>query len=243
MFAGRSRPRFPSVGRLLAALVLTSLVAGCASAATSFDPSGPCVVDGQRAGAYPDLEALLPSTFEATSPKTVDSGRHCSQSALGSLIVHNVASVEFAGATWDLGGGTALSSAIFRIPGANLPADWIAEFYDIGAQTAKRTENIATSQPTFEGPGQVFRLDTLNDLSLQSVVVWQDGPMVRVVLVATPVAPNASRAAHDDLVRRAVAATFAAPAAPRSLGRMPAIQPVGPTADVEPTGVARAVRG
>lgn len=186
-------------------------VSACAGPSTpSFNPDGPCGIDGRIAGAYPDLESRLPTTFEGAAANSVDSGRHCSQSALGSLIVHNVSSVQFAGATWDLGGGTALSSAIFRLPDADLPAPWIEEFYELGARTAKRTENIEVGRPTFAGPGQVFRLDTLNSLSLQTVLVWQDGPFVRVVLVATPVAPDRSRAAHDDLVSRAVAATVMA---------------------------------
>ena len=95
------------------------------------------------------------------------------------------------------------------MPSADLPADWISEFYDIGARTAKRTENIETSSPVVPGAGRVFRLDTLNDLSLQTVLVWQDGPVVRVVLVGTPVSPSATRTAHDDLVDRAAAATVA----------------------------------
>lgn len=195
------------------------LVAACGSGPTaSFDPTGPCGIDGRAAGAYPDLEARLPATFEEAVPGSVDSGRHCSEGALGSLIVHDVTSVQFAGATWDLGGGNGISSAIFRLPTGSLPADWIAEFYDIGARTAKRTENIETSRPTMPGPGEVFRLDTLNDLSLQSVVAWQDGPLVRVVLVATAVAPDATRAAHDALVDRAVAATAAVAAEPSASG-------------------------
>ncbi|MBI2762653.1 MAG: hypothetical protein HYX54_02690 [Chloroflexi bacterium] len=206
-------------GRILAWLMAVLLAAACGpGSTTSFDPTGPCGVDGRAAGAYPDLEARLPATFEGTAPGSVDSGRHCSEAALGSLIVHDVSSVQFAGATWDLGGGTGISSAIFELPTGSLPADWIAEFYDIGSRTAKRTENIETSRPTMPGPGQVFRLDTLNDLSLQSVVVWQDGPLVRVVLVATTVAPDATRAAHDALVDRAVAATVAVVAEPSASG-------------------------
>lgn len=205
--------RLATLLRTAVALALAlGLVACGGGPAASFDPAGPCGTDGRVAGAYPDLEAKVPRTFEGTAPGSLDSGRHCSEAALGSLIAHNVGSVQFAGATWDLGGGTGISSAIFRLPGADLPAAWISEFYDIGARTAKRTENIQTSAPDLPGAGRVFRLDTLNELSLQTVVVWQDGPLVRVVLVATAVAPDASRAAHDALVERAVAATVAATA-------------------------------
>lgn len=195
---------------LLAAL-LAFVVAACSGTpAAAFDPNAPCGTDGRAAGAYPDLEARLPTSFEGAVPATIDSGRHCSESAMGSLIAHKVSNVQFAGAVWDLGGGAGISSAIFRLPSADLPADWISEFYDIGARTAKRTENIETSSPVIPGADGVFRLDTLNDLSLQTVLVWQDGPFVRVVLIGTPVSPGATRTAHDDLVDRAAAATVAA---------------------------------
>ena len=194
--------------RLVAlAVVLATALSACGSGAATFNPSGPCTTDGRVSGAYPDLEARLPATLRGAAPGSVDSGRHCSESALGSLITHAAAGVQFAGATWDLGGGTGISSVIFRLPDHDLPAAWIAEFYVIGARTAKRTENIETSQPTFDGAGRTHRLDTLNGLSLQTVVVWQDGPLARAVLVATTVSPDASRAAHDDLVAEAIAAT------------------------------------
>jgi len=192
----------------LVAPALLIALAGCSNSAATFDPSVPCGVDGRAAGAYPDLEATVPTSFEGKAPSSVDSGRHCSEAALGSLIAHGVSEVDYAGATWDLGGGAGVSSAVFRLPGRELPATWIAEFYDIGARTAKRTENIATSSPTIDGAGVVYRLDTLNKLSLQTVIVWGDGSDVRVVLVATSVDPSASRAAHEDLVARAVAETM-----------------------------------
>lgn len=185
------------------------IVGACAGGTASFSPTGTCGADGKVPGAYPDLEARLPKAFDGKAPTSVDSGRHCSEAALGSLITHHGAGIEFAGATWDLGGGTGVTSALFSQPAADLPADWIAEFYEIGARTAKRTDNITTSRPVFDGTGATWRLDTLNDLSLQSVVTWQDGGMVRVVLVATTVSPSASRAVHDDLVTKAVAATVA----------------------------------
>lgn len=188
-------------------LFAAAFLAGCAGPAQSFDPSVPCGADGRVAGAFPSLEARLPALFEGAAAGGIDSGRHCSEAALGSLIAHQVSEVDFAGATWDLGKGTAISSAIFQLPSGDLPATWIAEFYDVGARTAKRTENIATSSPTMEGAGTVYRLDTLNNLSFQTVVVWGDGRTVRAVLVATSVDPSATKAAHDDLVDRAVAAT------------------------------------
>ncbi len=196
----------------LSALGLALAVNACGGAGATFDPTGPCLVDGRAAGAYPDLEARLPAELQASAPTTIDSGRNCSETALGSLVAHDLASVRFAGATWDLGGGTGVSSVIFEAPGETLPAAWIAEFYDIGARTAKRTGNIETSRPTVAGAGETWRLDVLNDLSLQTIVTWQDGDVVRAVLVASAVGPGASRAEHDDLVDEAVAASIAASA-------------------------------
>lgn len=207
LFVRRTRRPSPAIALAL----LGALLAGCAGDSTGpFDPSSTCGADGRVAGAYPDLEARLPGSFQGAAAGSVDSGRHCSEAALGSLIAHHASNVQYAGAVWDLGGGTAVSSALFRLPGTDLPADWISEFYDIGARTAKRTENIETSSPTVRGAGPVFRLDTLNDLSLQTVLVWQDGPFVRVVLVGTTISPGATRAAHDELVDAAASATVEA---------------------------------
>lgn len=195
----------------LVALGLALVVGACGgSSPPSFDPDASCGADGRAPGAYPELEARLPATLDNAPPTSLDSGRHCSEGALGSLIAHDAAGIRFAGATWDRGGGDAITSAIFGLFDRDLPASWIAEFYEIGARTAKRTEQIETSRPVFEGVGETFRLDTLNGLSLQSVVVWQDGPLVRVVLAATAVAPDASRTAHDALVELAVASAVAA---------------------------------
>src|SRR5207237_193640 len=125
------------------------------------------------------------------------------------LLSPGVHALRSAGATWDEGGGPAESAAILALPdGRPLPAAWAEELYETGARTAKHTENIETSRPTYPGIGGVYRLDTLNDLSYQSVVVWPDGPVVRVVIVATPVSPSASKPDHDARVDEAVAAAI-----------------------------------
>jgi hypothetical protein len=185
-------------------LLVGAVLAGCATPGTTFDPSGPCVVDGQVAGAYPDLEAKLPVALDGESPTTVDSGRTCSEEGLGTLAARDVAVLTFAGATWDLGDGSGVSSVVFAIPDRELPAAWVAEFYEAGARAGKKTSNIEASRPTFDGAADAWRLDAINDLSLQTVVTWQDGMLVRVVLIATKVAPDASRAVHDELVESAV---------------------------------------
>jgi len=204
------------LGLVLAAV---ALLASCGANSTSFDPSGPCTTDGRAAGAYPDLEARLPPALggigpasgpgSATAdqlPASVDSGRSCTEAALGSLWSHGVHEVRFAGATWDEGNGDAAVSAFFTTPSGQPPleAAWMEEFYQSGAEASSRTENIEITRPTIDPAGKVFRLDTLNDLSLQTVVVWPAKDGVRVVLVATRVSPDASRQEHDALVAVAV---------------------------------------
>ena len=195
------------------AVLLALAVTGCGGTAATFDPSGPCVVDGRAAGAYPDLEVRLPVALEGASPTSVDSGRNCTEGGLGSLASHDVASVTFAGTTWDLGSGRYVSSAVFTSPGTELQAAWMAEFYEAGARAAKKTSNVETSRPSFVGAGETWRLDALNDLSFQTIVTWQEGELVRVVLIATNVAPDASRGAHDELVASAVRASVEASSA------------------------------
>jgi hypothetical protein len=188
-------------------------VVACGGSAASFQPDGPCVADGRRPGAYPELEARLPPDLAGERPTTVDSGRSCTQDALGALASHGLAEIRFAGATWNLGAGAGVTSVVFADPGGSeLPAAWIAEFYELGARNARRTDNIETSRPTFDSAGETWRLDTLNNLSLQTIVTWQDGDLVRAVLVATSVDPAATRKAHDDLVDAAVRASAGRPA-------------------------------
>ncbi|HYL40141.1 MAG TPA: hypothetical protein VET90_02425, partial [Candidatus Binatus sp.] len=129
------------------------------------------------------------------------------------LAGHGVHEVRFAGATWDESGGNGVSIAVLSLPDQPLPIAWAEEFYALGAQNGSHTGNIETSRPTYAGAGPVFRLDTLNDLSFQTVVVWPDGQLARVVIVATQVGPGASRSVHDARVAEAIGAAAAAEAA------------------------------
>lgn len=207
---GRARRHGRSIVIAASLLAVLAALAAC-SPAPAFDPSGPCDVDGRIAGAYPILEAALPGSLDGDAPDSRDSGRSCTPGALGALVSHEVAELRFAGATWDRGGGHGSTIAILGLPDAALPAAWVEEFYEIGARTARKTEKIETSRPSLPDAGPVFRLDTLNELSFQSIVVWADGSFVRVVLVASPVEGDASRADHDAVIAAAVAAAVAAP--------------------------------
>jgi hypothetical protein len=201
---------------LLAFLSLSLAVAGCAAATGSATPAGSgCSADSKASGTFATLEKLLPTQLEGRPPDLVDSGANCTSSALGRYATHAISELRFAGATWDgaNGDGTVIALMSTQTPAQPaLQVAWVEEFYTAGAQNASHTENITTTRPSMPGAGLVFRLETLNNLSLQTVVVWPDGLDVWVVIVATTVDPNASRAAHDQRVEAAVAAAAAMPA-------------------------------
>jgi hypothetical protein len=204
-------------GRLVLAafcLGVLATVAACNQAST-FSPYGPCLADGRAPGTYPALETTIPTSLEGRPADSVNSGRNCTQAALGTLASHGVTDLRFAGATWADGNDAGTSIALLALPTGTLPVAWAEEFYELGARNANKTDHVTTSRPTFDGVGAVFRVDALNDLSFQSVIVWQDGPIVRVVLVATAVDPGASMTAH---VARFVAAVAAAASAARAGG-------------------------
>ena len=140
------------------------------------------------------------------SPDALDSGANCTPGALGSYSAHGIGELRFAGATWDYGNGDATVTAILATASdqPKLQTAWVEEFYTIGAINGRHTGEVKQSRPTMAGAGPVFRLETLNDLSLQTVVIWPAGPYTRVVIVATTVDPNASREDHDQRVAIAV---------------------------------------
>ena len=170
----------------LAASVLALAVAACGSIApaATFDPASACTTDGRFAGAYPDLEAELPTSFEGQPPATVDSGRNCTDAALGSLAAAGIDGVRFAGATWPLGGTSGVTVALFE--GDGLDAATLLSFYEDGAQQARRTEKLVTSD-TSVGGVEAKRLDVLgSDGTGQTIVTWPgDAPgRVNVLLAA-----------------------------------------------------------
>lgn len=201
-FAARFRVR--AVFAIAFLVVLGALASGCAGA--TFDPSGPCNSDGQAAGAYPDLEALVPRSFQGRAPDRVDSGRNCTTGALATLALHNVTELRFAGAIWDLGSSSGVTLAVFESPG--LEAAWMAEFFEAGARTARRVESVNTGAMELSDGTAATRIDALNGESYQTVVVWPDGGRVRVALVASFIREIESKDAHDVLVGEAIAASL-----------------------------------
>ena len=191
---------------LLAALALVAVA--CQPASASFPPEGACVADGRAAGTYPNLESMLPRTLGQADPATVDSGRSCSAAALSTYAAHGISDIRYAGATWTEGTQDGTVIAVFVSGPGQPPLDqaWVQEFYETGARASTKTENIQIDMPQLPGDGgRYWRLETLNDLSLQTVAVWGGDPgIVHVVIVATQVQPGASRAGHDERVDRAI---------------------------------------
>ncbi len=188
-----------------AILVAASLVAGCGTA--TFEPSGPCTVDGRAPGTYPELEALVPTSFRGRGPDSLDSGRNCTVRALTTLAAHGVGDVRFAGATWDLGSSSGVTLAVFEAP--RLEAGWMTEFYEVGARGARRTESVEVSTVQIPNGVAGSRVDALNGESFQSVIVWPDGERVRVALVASFIRETETMAEHDAIVAEALAAAMA----------------------------------
>lgn len=151
-------------------LVVAVLIAGCGSGqAPSFDPTGECTTDGRSPGAYPDLEALVPKLYRGEPPVTLDSGRNCTVTNLGSLASLGISEVRYAGGTWTFGAERAVVLAVFRTHG--LSAEALDAFYTQSAQAAPRTQIVGRSGPTIAGrPGR--RLDAKTGERTQTVVTW-----------------------------------------------------------------------
>ncbi len=169
-------------------LLLTLVVSACSAPAASFDPTGACSGDGSAPGAYPELEALVPTTYRSTPPELLDSGRNCTTPNLGTLAALGLTEIRFAGGTWTFGAERAAVLAVFSAPG--LTADAMADFYTNSARTANRTQVIAAARPTLAGrPGR--RLDTKTGSRLQTVMVWPAATPDRVNVVITNDLPDA----------------------------------------------------
>jgi hypothetical protein len=189
---------------VLVALVVATIAGGCVGGqgAASFDPSGPCMVDGQRPGAYPELEGLIPPTFEGVAATRLDSGRNCTERNLGTLATHGIREVRFAGGLWETGARSGVTLAVLTAPG--LTGAWLQEFYEAGARAGRRTEDVRSSVDKLDGEF-VWQIDTLNGESFQTILVWagDDSGLVRVVLVASDVRENEDRGPHGELLMQA----------------------------------------
>lgn len=195
----------PSPVRWLRAPVVALLVLTAAACAPGFDPSGPCTTDGFAAGAYPELEALVPTSFRDRGPDRLDSGRNCTEARLGTLWGTGLRELRFAGGLWELGSESGATLAVFTAEG--LTADGLADFYEAGAREAPDTSAFERTSVTIDG-ATGHRLDLDNDGYLQTVVTWPDGDdgPIRVVLVSSAARDVADPAGHSATVDEAIAA-------------------------------------
>ena len=95
-------------------------------------------------------------------------------------------------------------SRVFEAP--DLTAEWVHEFYAKGAEAGRNTEGVEASRDGGRRGSRRFRLDTLNGESYQTVIDWQDGDRVRVVLVASFIRLVSSKAEHEEAVQAALEA-------------------------------------
>lgn len=206
----RVPPRLASLVRArlspaVAATVLTALLAaGCAG---SFDRSEPCTSDGSASGAYPELEAVVPTSMRGRGPDKLDSGRNCTARALGSLADHGVTELHFAGATWDLGSSSGVTLAVFDAP--NLEAAWVAEQFETGARAGKDIQSVDARTIQLPNGTSASRLDVLDGESYDSVVVWPGDEHVRVAVIVSFIRAIQTKEAHDAVVTEALQAATA----------------------------------
>lgn len=206
-FCPRPYPRLVRPISVVIAVVFAVIVAGCAGgqAAPSFDPLGACTVDGQRPGAYPELERLIPATFEGVAPARLDSGRNCTERNLGTLATQGIREIRFAGGLWETGDRSGFTLAVLTAP--SLTAEMMADFYEAGARAGRKTEEVTRSTFDLEGRN-AWMISTLNDESYQTIVVWDAGQpgAVRAVLVGSDIRETDGLGPHNELVRRATTA-------------------------------------
>ena len=152
-------------------LAMVAILAACSGAATpSFDPTGPCSGDGSAPGAYPNLEALVPTSYEDRAPNRLDSGRNCSDENLGPLADEGIDEIRFAGGTWEFGSDIAAVLAVFDAQG--LTVDKMADWWESTARDSSRTEILGVTDADVAGR-DVRRLDTKTGERIQSVLVWE----------------------------------------------------------------------
>jgi len=175
-------------GPIVACLALVLLLAACVDDATpvgSFDPSTACNgADSQvMKGAYPDLEAAMPTSLAGVAPTSLVSGRLCSANTLGTLYALGVHETHFASAVWNRGGGSGVQLTLMSATGLTVAN--VLESYTSGAANAPKVHSLKTSSITVNGLAGM-RDDIENDDYAQDVVVWPGGGsgLIRVVITS-----------------------------------------------------------
>lgn len=134
------------------------------------------------------MEALVPKIYQGVPPGTLDSGRNCTATNLGSLASLGISEVRFAGGTWTFGAERAAALVVFETHGLN--AEALAAFYTESAQAASRTQIDAQTAVTIVSR-QGRRLDTTTGERVQTVVVWPAATVDVVNVVITNDLPDA----------------------------------------------------
>ena len=173
---------------ILAIVLAVALLAGCVSdpeAPASFNPSAACNgADSQvMAGAYPELEGLLPTSLSGVAPTSVVSGRLCSAKTLGTLYTAGIRETHFGSAVWDHGDGSGIQMTIMEATGLTVAN--ALESYDNGAASAPKVHLLTAQDVTVNGiAGQQLNIE--NDDFQQKVVIWPTGTPGRLhVLIAS----------------------------------------------------------
>jgi hypothetical protein len=177
-----------SAGRALAIVALGIVLAACVNDATpigSFDPSKPCNgADSQvMSAAYPDLQAMLPTSLAGAAPTSLVSGRLCSANTLGTLYGRGIHETHFASAVWNRGGGSGIQLTVMSADGLTVAN--VLESYSSGAANAPKVHSLTTTNVKVNGLAGM-RVDIENDDYAQDVVVWPGGTggLIRVVITS-----------------------------------------------------------
>ena len=139
------------------------------------------------AGAYPELEAAVPTVLSGVAATQRESGRYCSAETLGSLAAAGISEARYGAATWDRGGAKAISLVVLEADG--LTAKAVFDSYVKGAVANGKIHDLSTSDLTIAGMAG-HRMDFLNgDSSFQRILVWPGDRTgrVRVILAADQV--------------------------------------------------------
>lgn len=177
--------RAATPARAAALLFVSVLLLGACGSGTpaSFDSAVACTADARVPGAYPRLEALVPTRLFDQGPTRLDSGRNCTKTNLGTLAGHGLTEVRFAGGLWERSKTSGVTLAVFE--GDGLTAEMMGEWYEASARLSPKTAGLRPSRPTIDGR-QAYRLDLLSSDLPQAVICWPsaDGATVNVVIGA-----------------------------------------------------------
>jgi hypothetical protein len=148
------------------------LCASCAGTPAAPGPSG--CTDLQTPGVYPELERLVPASVGGTAVARLESGRSCSDQALGSLAKSGVRELQFAGAVarFSPQDSTGITLSVYRAPG--LTIDLLADAFATGAGTSRSVSGVHAARTVIGGrPG--IRIDAIAAGQAETVFVWPSG--------------------------------------------------------------------